>query len=155
MNPVSVASPRAKRTLPEAGAGAGGVVEHVPVAVEAGHLAVRTDPIRQQRQDPDRAAADVDDVAADGDVEAIEQRPGLVLQERRLGHQPGPFVRGVAEHVLRSVLSPSPCDHSTRRRVGESWRSPDDPLEHALRVGVSEGLLVACPTAARPVRLEA
>ena len=95
----------------EAGARAGGVVEHVAVAVEARHLPVRADAIGQQRQDPDRAAADVDHVAADRDVDAIEQRPGLVLEERCLGHQPGPFIRRVAEHVLGWCSSSSPCVH--------------------------------------------
>ena len=80
----------------------GRVGEHRRVAVEAGDLAVRPDPGRQEGQDPDRSAPDVDDVTADGDVEAVEQRPGLAVQQGGLGHQPSPFLLGIAEHVLRS-----------------------------------------------------
>ena len=127
------------------GARAGGVVEHVGVAVDADDLAGRTDERRQLRQDADRAAADVDGAPTGGDVEAVEQPVRLVLHQRRLGDEASPFGLAVTEHVLGSCGRggcAAPHAASQRRTASrKSWRTPEDRVE--VSVGVADGRLLA------------
>ncbi len=138
------------------GARAGGVVEHVDVAVDADDLAGRADERRTAGAGcrPDRTRcrrrATGRDVESSSSQPASSSISAAWATRRRRSPWLSPSMYSGRSVVL---LHCAPCRQSTQAGTGKSWRTPEDRVE--VSVGVANGLLLALLAAARPVRLEA